>query len=442
MTCFVERWRALSPLTRGLAVYVPLASIALNVALPNLPWQPQLYTALDYTSAWSRGIAHSDSWKPMRMALAYLDAPGERALYREIFFERGVKLQYPPTSLLFVDALRRLPGGDWTSNAALNGISWLAVLLCALLTARILDVASRRSSGVQPTPDRVLRAGIVLLASLSFYPLVRGFYLGQVQTFIDALLAGLFLAWLQGRMLTSGVLAGLVCVIKPPLGLLVLWAALRGRWRFVAGWGLCVTAALCVSLASYGLAAHLDYVALLSFIAEHGEGFHPNQSANGLLNRMLGVGNNLEWKDSALAPFDARVYWLTLSSSMALVALALFWRRGQHRGAPVTDLAICIVSATLASPVAWTHHYAVLLPVFAAAAPATWAARGLGAARFVPLAVSYLLIANNYRVLNRLAETPFNFLQSYVLFGGLLLLFHLYRLRHGEANATAGAAAS
>ena len=45
-------------------------------------------------------------------------------------------------------------------------------------------------------------------------------------------------------------------------------------------------------------------------------------------------------------------------------------------------------------------------------------------------------------MLNRLAETPFNFLQSYVLFGGLLLLFRLYRLRHGEANATAGAAAS
>jgi alpha-1,2-mannosyltransferase len=440
MARFVERWRALSPLTRGLAAYVPLACIAINIALPNLPWQPQLYTALDYTNAWSRGIAHSDSWKPMRMGLAYLDEPGERPLYQEIFFERGVKLQYPPTSLLFVDALRRLPGRDWTSDASLNAISWLAVLLSALLAARILDVASRQASGVQPRVDRVLRTGIALLAALSFYPLVRGFYLGQVQTFIDALLAGLFLAWLQGRALTSGVLAGLVCVIKPQLGLLVLWAALRGRWRFVAGWTLCVCVALGISLASYGLAAHLDYMALLSFIAEHGEGFHPNQSVNGLLNRMLGVGNNLEWKDSALAPFDARVYWLTLSTSLALVAFALFWRRGQHRSAPVTDLAICIVSATLASPVAWTHHYAVLLPVFAAAVPATWAARRLGAARFILLAVSYLLIANNYRALNRLAETPFNLLQSYVLFGGLLLLFHLYRLRQSQATAAPRAA--
>ena len=98
------------------------------------------------------------------------------------------------------------------------------------------------------------------------------------------------------------------------------------------------------------------------------------------------------------------------------------------------------MSATLASPVAWTHHYAVLLPVFAAAVPATWAARRLGAARFILLAVSYLLIANNYRALNRLAETPFNLLQSYVLFGGLLLLFHLYRLRQSQATTAPRAA--
>ena len=296
MESFALRWRALSPLTRGLLVYVPLVCLALNAALPRLPWQPQLITTLDYTNAWREGIAHHDSWKPMRMALAYLDEPGPRALYQEIFFERGVKLQYPPTSLLFVDALAHLPGRDWTSDQVLNGLSWLAVLLSALLAVRILDVTSRQSSAAHSSADRLLQAGMVGVAALSFYPLVRGFYLGQVQTIIDVLLAGLFLAWLQGRESFSGVLAGLVCLIKPQLGVLVLWAALRRRWRFVACWGVSVTLAVSLSVASYGLAAHWDYLALLSFIAEHGEGFHPNQSVNGLLNRMLGVGNNLEWR--------------------------------------------------------------------------------------------------------------------------------------------------
>ena len=161
----------------------------------------------------------------------------------------------------------------------------------------------------------------------------------------------------------------------------------------------------------------------------------PNAGKSTLLNRLLGLGNNLEWEKSSFAPFDARVYWPTLLSSACLIGLALLWRRGEHPRACVCDLSVCLVTATIAAPVAWTHHYAVLLPVFAAAAPATFAARGLGGARLVPLALSYLLIANNYRVLNRLAETPLNFLQSYVFFGGLLLLIHLVRLRRTQAQS-------
>jgi alpha-1,2-mannosyltransferase len=93
-----------------------------------------------------------------------------------------------------------------------------------------------------------------------------------------------------------------------------------------------------------------------------------------------------------------------------------------------------ITSVTLASPVAWTHHYAVLLPVFALVVPATVAAGSLGRSRFVLLGLAYVLIADNFRALNRLADTPMNFLQSYVFFGGLLLLALLYRLRSARAG--------
>ena len=112
--------------------------------------------------------------------------------------------------------------------------------------------------------------------------------------------------------------------------------------------------------------------------------------------------------------------------------------RAEHRAAPVLDLLIVIVSVTIASPVAWTHHYAVLLPVFAVAVPATLGAAALGRSRYLLLGVSYLLIANNFRALNRLADTPLNFLQSYVLVGGVLLLVLLYRLRRARADEAAG----
>ena len=85
---------------------------------------------------------------------------------------------------------------------------------------------------------------------------------------------------------------------------------------------------------------------------------------------------------------------------------------------------------TIASPIVWTHHYGVFLPLFALTLPVVLETRRGRRLNLAVLAVSYLLVANNYRVVNRLfAETSVNFVQSYVFFGGLLFLGLLYRLR-------------
>lgn len=247
------------------------------------------------------------------------------------------------------------------------------------------------------------------------------------------MVAGLVLAFLAGRPATSGTLAGLACLIKPPLGLLVVWGLLRGQRRFVAGWLVVTSLGGALSLALYGLANHLDYLEVLSFLGRHGESFHHNQSFNGLLHRMLGNGDNRVW-ENAFPPFHPFVYAATLVSSLALIGAALFWRRREAAPAPGIDLAIVIVSVTMASPIAWTHHYAVLLPLFALALPEALRVRDGRSTHLALLAVSYLLVANTYRAVNQLAETPVNFLQSYVLLGGLLFLYLLYRLRGNAAR--------
>jgi len=414
----------LTPLTRCLLTFVPVACLGVNLLLPRLPVQPQQITPLDYTETWLRRIAHEDSWKPMRLARDWLAEPREELLYQEIFFDQGIKLQYPPTSILFVDGLRGIAGSGWISNEALNGISWVAVLLTVLVSIAILGRSAGRPSHGS---DRGLRIALGLLAGVTFYPLVFGFYLGQVQTWIDALVAGLVLAWLAGRQGTAGALSGVVCLIKPQLGLLVVWALLRRRYRFAAGWLAVVGFAGLLSLGLYGLSNHLDYLQVLSYLGQHGESFNHNQSVNGLAHRMLGNGNNLEW-ENAFPAFDGRVYAATLAASLLLIAGALFYRRRDGRAE--IDLSILIVSATIASPIVWTHHYGVFLPLFALALPAVLEKSRGRRLNLAMLAASYLLVANNYRVLNRLfAETPLNFVQTYVFFGGLLFLALLYRLR-------------
>ncbi len=91
--------------------------------------------------------------------------------------------------------------------------------------------------------------------------------------------------------------------------------------------------------------------------------------------------------------------------------------------APGLAFAVLAVSLTIASPIAWEHHYGVLLPVFGLVAAAS-AGR---AAWLILIAISFIFVSNFIPSFNFLAETPYNFLQSYVLAGGLCLLLLMHR---------------
>ena len=59
------------------------------------------------------------------------------------------------------------------------------------------------------------------------------------------------------------------------------------------------------------------------------------------------------------------------------------------------------------------------------------------AATLAALGVAFVLFANRYRLLEATAPTAFNFLQSTMLLGGLVLLVTLYRLRRARSLAAA-----
>ncbi len=67
----------------------------------------------------------------------------------------------------------------------------------------------------------------------------------------------------------------------------MLWALLRREWRFAAAFAATASWGLAGSIMAYGFANHVDYLRVLEFLAERGETFYPNQSVNGLLNRVM-----------------------------------------------------------------------------------------------------------------------------------------------------------
>src|SRR5439155_23072045 len=107
----------------------------------------------------------------------------------------------------------------------------------------------------------------------------------------------------------------------------------------------------------------------LSLMGRGGVQFFPDHSVNGLVNRLLGNGDSLKFDRAAFAPFHPVVYGATLAAFVVLTGLALWMpRRSPRAGSPV-DLRLFALTITLTSPIAWDHHYGLVFPMLAAAAP-------------------------------------------------------------------------
>jgi hypothetical protein len=267
----------------------------------------------------------------------------------------------------------------------------------------------------------VLRIVFVFGFTLTFYPVVKAFTLGQIQLWINSIFAAVLLLFVVGYRSASGILIGVICLMKPHYGLFALWGLLNREWRFTAALMVTGAAGLALSIFYYGWLNHLDYLRVLSFMSERGESYYANQSINGLLNRLASLGAperyaNVKFDAYGFPPYTPWVYWMTLLSS-AIILLTAFLRRSDTASRAFA-FAIVGLSLAIASPIAWEHHYGVFLPVFAF----TVGVMARHSGRLVLLAASYPLVGHFVPAANLLAHTPFNVLQSYMLAGGLVLL--------------------
>lgn len=429
---------ASASLTRSLAIFLLLNALVLNGLIWLVSPASHQETVLQHSWDVLRVDGSDNSWSAMAIALNHFRSNGELPIYSEVFFDRNVKFQYPPSSLFALMAMQamarpervRITDENVYAWPTVNDIAgWLFLVLTAAATAALLERRLRQECRNADTRMLAgLRVAVVFGLALTFYPLVKAFTLGQIQVWINGLFAAALLAWATGWRGASGAMMGVLCLIKPHYGLFVVWALLRKEWRFAFA---CVAAG-CVgligSVAVFGFANHLDYLPVLSHLAERGETYYPNHSVNGLLNRLMsvfepGLYRNLEWGDGSFPPFNRLVYWSTTISSAAILLLAILRRNRANDPDRVVDFCTMAVSCTVASPIAWEHHYGVLFPVFAVVLVAALRRP----ARLPWLVASYVLASNYFIATQLLAPTFWNFIQSYLLFATwiLLVLLHL-----------------
>ena len=203
-------------------------------------------------------------------------------IYPTVFFGEHLKFQYPTSSLLLgyiavVAGISMFTLIKWMVLA-----SWaLTLIFAAEIFLRLLPV--NRS---ERWPVRLL----IISLGVFFYPLILGARFGQIQTVLTFLFTLAVWLWMQERKVAAGICLALACAVKPPLGLFLVWGALRREWRFFWAFVATVTVVQSAAIAIFGWSNEVGYLAALSYMGHRGECIGENQSVNGWLQRLLRNG--------------------------------------------------------------------------------------------------------------------------------------------------------
>ncbi len=374
-----------------------------------------------------------DSWTPMLEALHHIKAaPSDELVYQTLLLGKGLKFQYPPSSLLFIDIFASFGLTDNQIIDLFNKLSFVILLPIALVTARILKTTLHRygfeKRGITFTGQPLELYFTFGMLTALFYPIIWSYHVGQIQTFLTLLTTAAIWFWLKEKKQVSGILLGLICLIKPQLGILFLWALIRRQWEFVFAGALTMIPFLTLSVTLYGLGNHFDYLNALSFLSRHGESYYANQSVNGLMHRLVFNGGDFSWRDFEFPPFSRTVYITTLVSSLSFLGLGLWWN-WKSKNPNAIDFSIMILSSTIASPIAWEHHYSVLLPIFTMAVPFVLYNYSDKKWPLILLTLAFIISSHFFHgPIAQLSATNFNFIQSNLFFSALAILIILYKI--------------
>ncbi|MBI5716289.1 MAG: DUF2029 domain-containing protein [Burkholderiales bacterium] len=495
---------------------ISAAAVALSLALGE-SWKEALRSTSLLQVHRLRLQGGMDSWGPMWAGLARQRAAagagagarlGASSPYEQALRLDRCKFQYPPSSWLLLEMLPEpagaplscvdggTPGADihsaawpakpWLALASAFACLGLVAVSMAVLRRTLASVAtappgaSPAADGASPTEGHLgrlswtARAPLWIgaaLAGLCFYPLIKGHTLGQLQVFINLALGAALLLWPR-RPRVSGVLVGLCCLFKPQYLLFLGWGLLRRRWSFAAALATVAVAGHGLALARYGLEVHLHYLQLLQGLAQVGEVFWANQSANGVLNRLLQTGDAVAWAPAAFPAYHPLVRWGTFASSLALLLAAIWPRRAAtsaaevdrplsvasvdsrdargarnspHSSVDALDFAAMLAAVTIASPIAWEHHYGSFLPIFALLAGVLATQPRWPAASALVLGASFVAMSHAVLRPEWIFVGPLAGIAGSHLWLGALALFGLllaWRARPASTPAAAAAAAA
>lgn len=188
------------------------------------------------------------------------------------------------------------------------------------------------------------------------------------------------------RAIFGGALIGLAAALKVTPALVAVWLLARGRWLSAVAAGLAFLMLCAATALVFGPGRTLELHT--RWMRQHGSTAHDAYSDEGLSLRYANasLGSTLgrlvldENAGGSSAPFQVNIAALSPGAATrllhALQATALVglgavaarrWRRGDRRldqgtGAPAAEAGLVLALVAVFTPIAWTHHFVVLLP--------------------------------------------------------------------------------
>jgi hypothetical protein len=144
------------------------------------------------------------------------------------------------------------------------------------------------------------------------------------------------------------------------------------------------------------------------------------------------MGKNMVWDRDSYPAYNPVVYYGTLASSLIILSIAFFWPWAAKRRGGIADFACINLAATMASPLAWEHHYGILLPIFVWLCFGGLGFRSLGRQietwEYVTLGLAFVLASNSIIPLANLGTVPsLTIFQAYLFLGALLTWLLIFR---------------
>lgn len=208
-------------------------------------------------------------------------------------------------------------------------------------------------------------AAISLFLVACFGPLLYSVREGNTShILLVAIIGGLVLS--RGRKdFSAGAAFAAAAIIKPPLLLIGVYYACRGRWKVAAGGlALCSGVAL-LSVALFGWDMHvLWFQQFREYAGDPMPGYNAQSLATAASRFVLGPESFLNWDPQPL-PDLVRLGVLAGTFGLLALGVATGIRARNIPEREDLELSLLLAFICIASTVSWSHYYVWLLPGFA-----------------------------------------------------------------------------